>query len=343
MAILKTLKKSIKLDLKKDTTLNPKKRNKLHFGNLERKGSIIMGRGDPTKKNKNDGSEAIDLIDLSSELGIPPPKDVQLSLRGSQVMTPPTASYSALDVGGEGYMPGIAPEFQYFTNPEPAASQPTPDPSTQGLGSFVDPNIVAGNVQIPRIELSGVGLSYAYGGAIPQSINPYSGRDYSSVPGALMQIAPQYYGNGYGMAEGGMTPPQGMGMDQQQQDLVQLTAAAILGEVDGRDQIIQAFIEQYGPEAFAMLRDQVLREVVPGAQTEGMVEGEGGGQDDRVPGMIGTQRPVAVSPGEYIVPADAVAMAGGGYSGDGAKFFDSLIEDIRRKTTGSPQQAKPYR
>lgn len=299
---------------------------------------------------------------MPSYLTAPNPNDVQLSLRGSQVMTPPTASYSALDVGGEGYMPGVAPEFQFFVDAPSSSSsssegiEESPASKLEGLESlypiyannfayrFPDfTNISAGNFYLPRVQISGLGLSYASGGQVQPSINPYSGQDYSSVPGALMKVAPQYYGNGYGMAEGGMTPPQGMGMDQQQQDLVQLTAAAILGEVDGRDQIIQAFIEQYGPEAFAMLRDQVLREVVPGAQTEGMVEGEGGGQDDRVPGMIGTQRPVAVSPGEYIVPADAVAMAGGGYSGDGAKFFDSLIEDIRRKTTGNPQQAKPYR
>jgi hypothetical protein len=59
--------------------------------------------------------------------------------------------------------------------------------------------------------------------------------------------------------------------------------------------------------------------------------------------MIGTQRPVAVSPGEYIIPADVVSLAGGGYSGDGAKYFDSLIDDIRQKTMGTTEQIRPYR
>jgi len=53
--------------------------------------------------------------------GIPEAKDVQLSLRGQYALTPPRASYSALDVGGEGYLPGVAPEFRYFTDVDPNA------------------------------------------------------------------------------------------------------------------------------------------------------------------------------------------------------------------------------
>ena len=143
-------------------------------------------------------------------------------------------------------------------------------------------------------------------------------------------------------AEGGMTEVDASSVDAGNQ-LVEMTVAAIRGEVENADQIIAAFIEQYGPELFMDLRERILQNIVPGAQTQGMIEGEGGGQDDLVEGMIGTQRPVAVSPGEYIIPADAVALAGGGYSGDGAKFFDGLVDDIRQKTMGTTQQVRPYR
>lgn len=143
-------------------------------------------------------------------------------------------------------------------------------------------------------------------------------------------------------AEGGMTEVDASSVDAGNQ-LVEMTVAAIRGEVENADQIINAFIQQYGPELFMDLRERVLQDIIPGAQTQGMIEGEGGGQDDLVEGMIGTQRPVAVSPGEYIIPADAVALAGGGYSGDGAKFFDGLVDDIRQKTMGTTQQVRPYR
>jgi hypothetical protein len=143
----------------------------------------------------------------------------------------------------------------------------------------------------------------------------------------------------YAFQEGGQIPS----TEQMGNDLVQMTVAAIRGEVENADQIIQAFVEQYGPEVFMQLREQVLQDIVPGAQTQGMVEGMGGGQDDMVNGMIGSQRPVAVSPGEYIIPADVVSLAGGGYSGDGASFFDSLVDDIRQKTMGTKEQIRPYR
>ena len=145
-----------------------------------------------------------------------------------------------------------------------------------------------------------------------------------------------------GFAEGGMT-----GMDNQSQmgdenSIVEMTVAAIRGEIENVDQIISRFVEMYGPEVFMQLRERVLQDIVPGAQTEGMVEGMGGGQDDLVEGMIGTQRPVAVSPGEYIIPADVVSLAGGGYSGNGASFFDGLVDDIRQKTMGTTKQVRPY-
>jgi hypothetical protein len=145
-----------------------------------------------------------------------------------------------------------------------------------------------------------------------------------------------------GFAEGGMT-----GMDDQSQmgaenSIVEMTVAAIRGEIENADQIISRFVEMYGPEVFSQLRERVLQDIVPGAQTDGMIEGEGGGQDDLVEGMIGTQRPVAVSPGEYIIPADVVSLAGGGYSGDGASFFDGLVDDIRQKTMGTTKQVRPY-
>ena len=159
------------------------------------------------------------------------------------------------------------------------------------------------------------------------------------APAAEFAMSDEDFGR---FAEGGMTP-MAEDMGGSENDLISMTISAIRGEAENADQIIRAFVEQYGPEIFMQLRDQILQEIVPGAQTEGMIEGEGGGQDDLVEGMIGTQRPVAVSPGEYIIPADAVALAGGGYSGDGAKFFDGLVDDIRKKTMGTTEQVRPYR
>jgi hypothetical protein len=126
-------------------------------------------------------------------------------------------------------------------------------------------------------------------------------------------------------------------------NLVQSTILAIKGEIENPEPIINQFVEEYGPEAFMQLREQVLQGVQPGAQTQGLVDGPGGGMDDMVQGSIADGRPVAVSPGEYIVPADVVSAAGDGNTGGGAKFFDDLIESIRVSKNGTSEQPRPMK
>ena len=121
-------------------------------------------------------------------------------------------------------------------------------------------------------------------------------------------------------------------------ELVQQTVLAILGRVDDPDVIIDMFIDQFGQEAYLALREEVLNSVVPGAQTEGKIEGEGDGMSDDVMGMIGDQQQVATSPGEYIVPADVVSGIGNGSSDAGAGELDRMMGDIRRSRTGMTEQ-----
>ena len=89
-----------------------------------------------------------------------------------------------------------------------------------------------------------------------------------------------------------------------------------------------------------MLREQVLQMAVPNAQTQGMLEGPGGGMDDQIQGMIGNQQPVAVSPGEFIVPADVVSGLGDGSSDAGADKLDSMMNNVRMAKTGGIMQPR---
>jgi hypothetical protein len=123
--------------------------------------------------------------------------------------------------------------------------------------------------------------------------------------------------------------------------LIQMTMQAILGQVENADEVIQMFIDEFGVDAFRQLRDAVLKQQAPGAQTEGLVDGNGGGMDDQVMGMIGNQRPVAVSPGEYIVPADVVSGLGDGSSKSGADILDELNQAVRMARTGTTEQPRP--
>lgn len=129
--------------------------------------------------------------------------------------------------------------------------------------------------------------------------------------------------------------------------ILDLTIRAIQGEdINKGDVIIEEFINRYGQETFESLRNQILNSIMAeqqgimtaDAQTEGMIQGEGGGMDDQVMGMIGTQQPVAVSPGEYIVPADVVSGLGDGSSEAGARELDNMMDKVRMARTGGIMQ-----
>jgi hypothetical protein len=142
----------------------------------------------------------------------------------------------------------------------------------------------------------------------------------------------------YNFQEGGVTP-------NPETQLVEQTISAVLGKVsqEEADIIINMFISEFGQEAFEMLREQALQSVVPNAQTEGVIRGQGGGMDDMVNGMIGTEQPVAVSPGEYIVPADVVSGLGDGSTDGGVQELDGMLDRVRQTRTGTTVQPAPMR
>jgi len=125
--------------------------------------------------------------------------------------------------------------------------------------------------------------------------------------------------------------------------LIQLAQAAILGQLaeDQTDDVIQKFIDLHGNKAFRELREKTLESVANGSRKEGMIEGHTGGMDDMVEGVIGSSERVAVSPGEFIIPADVVSMLGDGNSDSGRTKLEQMMSRVRQDKTGSTKQAKP--
>ena len=142
------------------------------------------------------------------------------------------------------------------------------------------------------------------------------------------------------MQDGGKTQT-----DLEADRLIELTSMAILGSLPEEESevVIQAFVDEFGSEAFQMLRNQVLETVVPNSQKEGEIVGAGGGMDDEVMGMIGNQQPVAVSPGEYIVPADVVSGIGDGSTDAGVQELDGMLDRVRVERTNTTEQPAPLR
>ena len=134
------------------------------------------------------------------------------------------------------------------------------------------------------------------------------------------------------MQAGGMT-------EMQNDPLTREVTAFLLGE-SNNEEALNMFLTKYGNEAFMQLREAVLQSVVPGAQTEGLIRGDGqGGMDDDLMGMIGDKERIAVSQDEFIVPADVVSMLGDGSSDAGSKELYDMMDRVRKEKTGTTKQA----
>lgn len=157
---------------------------------------------------------------------------------------------------------------------------------------------------------------------------------YQMSPEEITGAADQY-GYTFNYAEGGQVG----GQDQ----IIDLTVAVIMGRIKGQegDQIIEAFIAQYGGRAYQQLREQVLASIRPGAQTDGLIQGPGSGMEDQIPGQTADGQGIAVSPGEYIVPADVVSGLGDGSSEAGAQQLDDMLRRVRTARHGDPNQPPP--
>ena len=258
------------------------------------------------------------------------------------------------------YRPGFGPEIEYFRERIPEIDDPKPDTDT---GTTTD------TTTTPDFDFSdmvtGQGIApfmseKDYDALVALATTPRRGRSVGSkkyqaakkefadlgLTGNkeedFMRFAPNMqnlsfdYTNAYmGMQEGGTVPSA--------DPLIEQTMMAVMGQLSEEEAsvVIDRFLDEYGTEAFQMLREQVLQGVQPNAQTEGLIQGEGRGMDDMIPGTIGGQQPVAVSPGEFIIPADVVSAAGDGDTGAGAKRFDAMLDEIRMQKTGTTEQPDP--
>jgi len=75
---------------------------------------------------------------------------------------------------------------------------------------------------------------------------------------------------------------------------------------------------------------------------EGMVPGDAHGMKDNVAFKVqgGNIDTAMLSPGEYVVPADVVAMLGNGNGDSGAKELDAFAKGVRQKAFGTEKQQK---
>lgn len=315
----------------------------------------MMGR-QPIQMDSGGQIRDIDLSNVGITGGFGAPAGRQSKLRGPQVIKPEELV---------GTRPGFQPEISYFRDRTEAESADalkninvgSPNVGIPSAGIDIDPALYQGigavgkggsmsgmslpaNVQAAQEILDRKSVSTRKRKAAQNVLDQYEeegrgGQDYFD------EVIAQTYGTGYGMQEGGDTTGQ---MDQSAaMQLIEQVSMALLGRLpeDQAEVVINRFIDEFGSEAFQMLRSQVLESVVPNSQKEGVIQGEGKGMDDQVPGMIGDQQPVAVSPGEFIVPADVVSGIGDGDTNSGVQELEGMMDRVRQDRTGTMQQPAP--
>ena len=127
------------------------------------------------------------------------------------------------------------------------------------------------------------------------------------------------------------------------EELIQMAVLAIQGKHPSPDEVQKSFIERFGLDAWIAFRERILQEAAqnPEATTEGMIEGEGTGMSDEIPGVVAGQEKIAVSPGEFIVPADVVSGIGDGSSDSGSNRLYEMMDRVRQARTGTTEQPRP--
>lgn len=71
------------------------------------------------------------------------------------------------------------------------------------------------------------------------------------------------------------------------------------------------------------------------------LRGKTDGQADQIPAVINGVQPARLSDGEYVIPADVVAMLGGGNNEAGASALEQMLSRVRAAATGNKKQMKP--
>ncbi len=278
--------------------------------------------------------------------GYGPASSRQAGLRGE-------VAKSAEELAEVGYRPGFGPEISYFRKRLPEDDATTTDTTTPPVDAPSDPGMSEGIASMMSEsdydDLIALATSNPRGMGRASKKYQQARKQYESLgltgdkqkdmgafqaPVNMDELAFDYTKT-YAMQEGGPVPSA--------DPLIEQTMMAVLGRLseDEAEVVISRFVDEYGTEAFQMLREQVLQSVQPNSQTEGVIRGEGRGMDDMIPGTIGAQQPVAVSPGEYIIPADVVSAAGDGDTDAGAKRFDQMLDEVRMQKTGTTKQPDP--
>lgn len=216
----------------------------------------------------------------------------------------------------------------YYSGVPVVPNPPAPFPDTNNNG--ID----------DRLEGGGTTNEYdRFGQVVFPDMPPYNpGRDPEWL--YFRKRAAQGMANGgiVGYADGGVVQP-GVNPINMQDPRIEIIAAAedalenaIEGQIEADDEAsVAAFVEAFGIGALENLKANVQAGMKMRPGKGRLVSGPGGPKDDMVPAIVDGDQPVALSNGEYVLSADAVAGAGDGDPMAGAEALNELNARLAKR------------
>ena len=216
----------------------------------------------------------------------------------------------------------------YYSGVPVVPKPPAPFPDTNNNG--IDDRLEGG---APTNEYD------RFGQVVFPDMPPYNpGRDPEWL--YFRKRAAQGMANGgiVGYADGGVVQP-GVNPINMQDPRIEIIAAAedalenaIEGQIEADDEAsVAAFVEAFGIGALENLKANVQAGMKMRPGKGRLVSGPGGPKDDMVPAIVDGDQPVALSNGEYVLSADAVAGAGDGDPMAGAEALNELNARLAKR------------
>ena len=225
--------------------------------------------------------------------------------------------------------PGNPPPVQpphdpsWYLSGLPAVNNPQTTPTT----SYNPVTPQAGDIPQPPLERP---RGYAAGG-IAQGATPFPLPPIANP--APLGVSPT------AMVPGGQ---QGSPGDEK---LVMAAAAAVAGKIPNPEPILKAFVAKFGQQALMALIKSVRQAASAGPQIPAnmgrLLSGPGGGTEDKISAQIDGGQPAALSSGEFVVPAHAVAGLGDGSTEHGARKLQKMVSKVNQKKYGRRGNPEP--
>jgi hypothetical protein len=258
------------------------------------------------------------------------PTPTEIAMAPGAGFNPPGAGANAFNFGSDGLMPpgaGEIPVSQAFNSQSmlPVSQQPLPygQAGIPGLDPSVTGTSLSTPTGSPMTGLKNVLSTGDTGAAAREAFMKGVGGEMGMLKYGAAGIAPYAFEQpGLEGYEGQKSLIRPFDYDPTTREFTERTPYTAPGPEYARGGMIQ----------------RMAQGGLTGYKEGNILRGQGDGMSDEIEASIGGEQDVLLSDGEYVIPADAVAMLGNGSTDAGANRLDEMIARLRMKKYGRDKQ-----